>query len=137
MRTFFILLSFALSFSGYSQTVSAKKQGWAGGICCRSGMNYYLTITSEKGETLSLIKEIDSVSIDGMLFEGSQLQIMKSDSIITIHFGYSQDEIRNEYIGEETTRKTNLPNKIFYRQRCANASLDIPDIIELFYLAYP
>lgn len=137
MKYTLLLLFFNLSLSVYSQTVTAKKQGWSGGVCCRSGMNYYLTITCEKGETLSLIREIDSVSIDGMLFEASQLQINQSDSVITIHFGYSQDEIRNEYIREEITRKTELANKIYYKQNHTNSSLKIPEVIELFYLAYP
>ncbi len=89
-----IVLSFVL-FSGISQEViKATSQSWAGGVCCRTGVNYHVTIKTDIPASDLSVKKIwlegATQPISGNVTQGPKGQVY-------ITFGI-QSDITGHYI---------------------------------------
>lgn len=63
---YLVYIFFALSTISYGQEVTkATSQGWAGGMCCRTGINYVVNI--------SLPKPVEKVELKAIFLRGEGL----------------------------------------------------------------
>ena len=144
MKSFLLFFFLLFSYKGYTQNfkVTATSQGWAGGICCRSGVNYNVTVSTGKLNIDSV--KVLSVCVDTKRFTSSTLTVNKSKNSFTVSFGYSVDGKKE--IGDiDETDKTNKSdnykpcdeNLIIFKLNGEIFSLNIEQIIQLEYIAYP
>ncbi|HLP11901.1 MAG TPA: hypothetical protein VK177_08230 [Flavobacteriales bacterium] len=137
-------LAVLVSLNGICQlpTVQATSQGWAGGVCCRSGINYSVTLTGKKG-TLDDFK-VSSVCIGGLQFESAQINVRITDAgdktIVYLHMGTSHNdtEYRPDGIKEETFKQGTCSDmQVNYSTGRKRQTVIIEKVDELEFLAYP
>ena len=120
-----ILLSILLFFvsKGYSQdTITVHSKQWAGGICCSSGTDFYVSFP-----VLKMAKNIDSVQIlvQGMVIHLQGDNFTTSGQTCSFNFGWSN---RNYYEpGGETTSYYGI------RQNQISASENLKNRAIFFY----
>lgn len=72
MRTIFLfILFFLITFTMFAQDIKlrgATSQSWAGGVCCRSGINYVITL--ESADTTAELK-VDTVWVGNTCYYNS------------------------------------------------------------------
>jgi hypothetical protein len=101
--------------------IKATSQSWSGGVCCRSGINYFISLQTKNKEIIP-----DTVWINGNYYslninDKENPDQMKRDSknnatTFTISVGETHDERDNtpdKLINKEDTQDKIIPNKIF------------------------
>jgi hypothetical protein len=121
--------------------VKATSQGWAGGVCCRQGTDYVITLKGTKKEMEKI--KINSVCIGGMKFDSPQAtpQYTTSDTLahLIIRCSYTHDE-REFNPGDQIQKETvQLCNELCLNYTLAKkeGKVLITKVEELFYIAYP
>lgn len=135
MKNILFILAF-VSVSGAKAQVfktSLTSQGWAGGVCCATGVNYTLTISGNAAELEKLV--ITAVCVDKNYFEvfnASPVRTSNGKYYRTYSFSYTT----NPYSPIDTVqdRKSCDENKIYLE---GNKFLMIESRNELPYIAYP
>lgn len=137
----FLISSFLFSANGQT-VVKATEQGWAGGVCCRSGTNYTAT--------LLFAKEPTTISVDGVFLQNGgkmeativQVTPLTKETYYMIHFGTSHNQ--NEYPEMtkqkiEVTERRNFEGKALIVLIINGKPKDviIEDFEQLKFLAYP
>lgn len=95
MKNIFALLACFACFAVNAQLFQATltSQGWAAGTCCRSGVNYTLTITGKATELEKLV--VEGLCIDGRyLIPGQSTPVLTTADNVsrrTFNFSFSSD----------------------------------------------
>lgn len=124
-------------FSQSIKVISATSQGWAGGVCCRTGINYHIQLQiSDKRKTIKL----DSLWMNGNCASIAKYYIPKScktDScFVNLDEGVTWDDgmPMNNWCYDH--RKKGVVISYYLRGR--KKWLDIsPYMIELEFMAFP
>ena len=123
-------------FSQAIRLVSATCQRWAGGICCRSGINYHIQLKVAKRKAL--------VKLDSLWMNGNCVDISKyndhvnnkTSSLITLRESVSREN--GMTVGNECFDETKTGVVISYYLNGGKKLMDItPYIKELEFQAYP
>lgn len=117
-------------------TVKVSKQDWASGICCNSGTNYSIRITSEELDMRDYF--VDTVFIDNMSFY-CDLQVIKNKNFILISFGKSYSKCNDNHVFslKNEGQKPGRDKLIILSTYRKKTELEITTVEELFPLAYP
>jgi hypothetical protein len=139
-----ITLAILVSLNGICQlpTIRATTQGWAGGICCRSGTNYQVILTGKK-ETLDNFKA-GSVCIGGLQFESEQINVstttVDNKTVVYLNMSISHDEadMRPDLIIDKSAKQTSCSTmQVNYSTGWKHHTIIIEKVEELEFLAYP
>ncbi len=141
MKTFIIIITIIISGNLFAQPkfVKATSQGWAGGMCCRTGTDYAITISGTKKELESL--KIKSVCIGGMKFESPRTTLISTKTgtsfSLLINCGYSYDSAEeNQSLIQKKPDSCN-ENCISYNKKLKEIKLKITEVEALEFIAYP
>src|SRR5687767_793278 len=124
-------------FSQQVKIISATKQGWAAGVCCRSGVNYNIQL---QFFNMKERVELDSLWIDGncvVLSKYNNKDLKKSDSCyVIIQEGVSWDDgmPMENWCFDATKAGVLISYYIKGKKKWLNIT---PYIKELEFLAYP
>lgn len=137
--TFLLLLISECCFT-QDFKVSATSQSWSGGVCCRHGVNYSVTVNTGKLDIDSI--KVLSICIETKRYTSSSLRVVKNKNSFTCSFGYSvdgneYDRIDDEYISKKDIDQPCGENLIIFKLNGEIFSLKIEQIVELGYIAYP
>ncbi|MFZ5553070.1 MAG: hypothetical protein ACOZCO_08140 [Bacteroidota bacterium] len=138
--TFFLFLLISGGLLAQDFKVTATSQGWAGGICCRHGVNYSVTVTTGKLDIDSV--NVMSVCIENKRYITSSLTVIKYKNSFTISFGYAADDhvydgIDDEHIPKKDNEISCDKNLVIFKLNGEMFSLKIENVTQLPYLAYP
>lgn len=134
----FLLALFFYTFS-FSQIekfeITGTRQDWAGGVCCSSGTNYSLKVTSTELDLSDFA--IDSIYLDENVFY-QNIQVSKGKNFIQINFGlYFNHNQKDFFIEEKIIQKPKKNNVLILCKGNQKFELKITELKELEYLAYP
>jgi hypothetical protein len=135
MKKIFFLLTLVFSSGAWAQVfkTSLTAQGWAGGMCCATGVNYTLTITGNVAELEKLA--VVAVCVDKHYFENFNVSSVKTASGSSYRI-YSFSYSINPYSPADTEQnpKSCDNNRIYLEE---NKFLTIESRSDLPFLAYP
>lgn len=133
------LLVFTINASAQLVNVKATRQQWAGGICCVTGTNYTISISGGL-DTLNKM-EFKSVIIDNQEFIINKVvEDTNQDKIFHFSFSVSNNHHREEILDIKIEKIEDVviqPNSFNFIYQGQVMSLEINNIEELMYLAYP
>lgn len=95
MKNILILLAFftCIGLNAQDFKVTLNSRAWAGGVCCRMGVNYTLTITGKTNDLQKLV--VEAICIDGRYLTVEHSSPLatgsKKKSTRTFTFSYSSD----------------------------------------------
>lgn len=107
----FIFVSLIVFFAQFSiaQTVlTATSQGWVGGVCCVSGINY--NVVFDLPNSVKTF-EVDSVFVQNIGWMSSTLYLVNKDDSarkMNVFFQFGTGEMDNEYVEKIKERPKNL-----------------------------
>ncbi|HYG53451.1 MAG TPA: hypothetical protein VD905_21330 [Flavobacteriales bacterium] len=138
-----ITLALLLSLNGFCQlpTIKATSQGWAGGVCCRTGTDYHITLTGKKG-TLDNFK-VTSVCISGLQFSSDQIRVSSvtngTETTVHLNMGVTRNEAedRPDKIKEEVQQPACTDMQVNYSTGKKRQTLIIGQVEALPFIAYP
>lgn len=131
---FILILALFWTNALFSQEykLSATRQFWAGGFSYNSGVNFCVTLVLPENETAYNI-DLDSIYCEELTFFQDDFVLIRNKNILKISFGYKKnhtgilDKIANP----------KLKPKIVFCQQGLRKELELVDIKELDYIAYP
>ena len=151
MKILFVLIlcTFWKSHRAQEFTVTkATSQGWAGGVCCRTGVNYHINFSTS--DTVAKF-DLDTLWIGERFFlldkkqnNPATITLKNGKKIISISVGTSCDE-RNDYLIEKKIeeKKPKAPKYagvacVIYRDKKNAVKHFVVEKFEaLMFLAYP
>ncbi|MES2800846.1 MAG: hypothetical protein V4638_12570 [Bacteroidota bacterium] len=137
MKTLITLLLLLSASTIYAQKVKATRQGWSGGVCCRSGVNYAIVLTWKTECGVPKNFAVDSIYMDGLRFDKNMIRIIKVKNNISLVFEHSHDEENPPIEGEIMPHPIIGANTIFFNSSARLEPLLVEEVEELMYLAYP
>lgn len=135
-----LLTTSILSSNAQPKFVKATSQGWAGGMCCRQGTNYVITISGTKKELEKL--KVTSVCIGNMKFDSPHTTISNYNNDLNasliINCNYSYDSHEEDLNNEPQT----VPEKcdelcVIYKTPKKKGKILITNVEALGFIAYP
>ena len=139
------LLSFA-SCAPAQEVTQATRQGWAGGVCCVSGVNYTVTVLLKHQEPKTV--EVEKIYLQGQ--HGMEGTVQSTGALpegtrCTITFGTRRDETRDIRIMPIDPNELRQPDmRQFEGQALLILKVDgkpmeviVTEFQEMPYLAYP
>jgi len=150
MKALLTLLALVCGINSFAREfkVSATSQSWAGGICCRHGVNYTVTVNTGKLNIDSV--KIQGVCMDNKRYTHSFLTLTKTKHSFTVSFGYTiswQSVTQDDILANSSDKKYNNSssenqkpceeNQIVFKLNGEIFTLKIENVEQLFPLAYP
>ncbi|MGV3629580.1 MAG: hypothetical protein ACO1O6_00145 [Bacteroidota bacterium] len=136
----FLILPFRFLSQSNKLTVTGTKQSWAGGICCSSGTNYVLHLSSGSVDLQQVV--VERISVDGNCI-ASGWQLSSGVKSLILSFGTRNDHKQYKTFypreGEQVHKDHRCPENNTIRL-CINGETEeftISELKELPYLAYP
>ena len=124
MRILFVLIFCVIGKCQHAQEFAlmrATSQGWSGGVCCRTGVNYNISFSTK--DTLTKF-ELDTLWIEDNFFLLNKKQnnpttvtLKNGKKIISVWAGTSHDE-RNDYLIENKIVEKKLKAPKFQGAAC-------------------
>ena len=141
-----IVIVFFTSCAPGQEVMQATRQGWAGGVCCVSGVNYNVTVLlrNQSPETI----EVEKIYLQGQVAMEGTVQSkgeLKEGTVCTITFGTRRDETRDirimpidhKEIKNNNTRQFEGAALLVLKINGKSMEVVVSEFEEMPYLAYP